>query len=178
MKKSTAIRSTVAASVAAVGIAVGGVGLASADDGTVSSSPSSTAGEHRPGPGGGAGMFDVAALAEALGVTESELQEALEAVREELAPTDGDRSTPPDDAERDERQAELAGALAEELGLSAADVTTALDELHAAHEVEERTELSDRLDDAVDAGDLTAADKESVLKAFDAGVLRGGPGPR
>ena len=28
------------------------------------------------------------------------------------------------------------------------------------------------------AGDLTASDKASVLKAFDAGVLQGGPGPR
>ena len=38
---------------------------------------------------------------------------------------------------------------------------------------EHRSDLSDRLDAAVKAGDLTAADKASVLKAFDAGVLDG-----
>jgi hypothetical protein len=177
MKKSTAIRTTVAASVAAAGLAVGGVGLASAADETPASSPSSTTDEHRPGPGG-SGMFDVSALAEALGVTEAELQDALDAVHEDLAPAEGGRPAPPTDADRDQLQSDLAAALADELGLTDAEVTAALDELRADHEAEERSALSDRLDDAVDAGDLTGTDKASVLKAFDAGVLSGGPGPR
>ena len=74
--------------------------------------------------------------------------------------------------------AELAAALAEELGLDAAEVTAALAEVHEARGTEARAALSDRLDEAVDAGDLTAADKASVLKAFDAGVLGGRPGGR
>ncbi len=172
------IRTTIAASVAAAGIAVGGVGLAAADDGPDSSSPSSSGDERRPGSGGGPGMRDGSALAEALGVSESELQDAFTAVHEDLAPSEGDRSAPPTDADREERQAELAAALAEELGLDAAEVTAALAEVHEARGTEARAALSDRLDEAVDAGDLTAADKASVLKAFDAGVLGGRPGGR
>ena len=71
----------------------------------------------------------------------------------------------------DQRVADLAEAL----DLSEEKVAAALEDLRAAHEAEERTALSERLDAAVEAGDLTAADKASVLKAFDAGVL-GGPG--
>jgi hypothetical protein len=174
MKKSTAIRTTVAAGVAAAGLTVGGIGLASAADDTPSSSESGTTADHRPGPGG-PGMFDSAELAEALGVSEDELEAALEAVRDERAPSDGDRTTPPSDEDRDEMRSRFAAALAEELGLTEEEVTAALDELHEDREADARSALSDRLDEAVEAGDLTAADKESVLKAFDAGVLGGGP---
>ena len=68
--------------------------------------------------------------------------------------------------------------LAKELGIDEAKVTAALEKVKAAHEAEHKTELTARLDAAVTAGDLTASDKASVLKAFDAGVLQGGPGPR
>lgn len=135
------------------------------------------------GPGGPGGIGrgpDAAALAKELGVTEAKLQKAFDAVREDLRedrpakPADGTRPTPPTDAQREARQSALAKALAKELGVSEAKVTAALDKVRAAHEAERRDELSTRLDDAVKAGDLTAGDKASVLKAFDAGVL----GPR
>jgi hypothetical protein len=173
MRKSTAIRTTVAAGVAAAGLTVGGIGLASAADDTPSPSRNGTPADHRHGPGG-PGMLDSAELAEALGVSEEELEAALEAVRDELVPSGGDRITPPSEADRDEMRSRFAAALAEELGLTEEEVATALDDLHEEHEAEARSALSARLDEAVEAGDLTAADKESVLKAFDVGVL-GGP---
>jgi len=71
-----------------------------------------------------------------------------------------------------------SAALASALALDEAKVTAALEKVKAAHEAEHKTELTARLDAAVTAGDLTASDKASVLKAFDAGVLQGGPGPR
>ena len=175
MKKSTAIRTTVAASIAAAGLAVGGVGLAFAADQNPSSSGATTTdgGHGRPGPGG-PGMLDSAELAEALGVSGSELEAAWDALRDDLQPSDDDRSAPPTEAERDEMRSQLAAGLAAELGLTEDEVAAVLDEIHADHEADRRTELSDRLDEAVDAGDLSAADKASVLKAFDVGVL-GGP---
>jgi hypothetical protein len=176
MKKSTAIRTTAAATIAAAGLAVGGVGLASAaDENRLSSGASTTDGGDRHPRPGGPGMHDGAELAEALGVSESELEAAWDAVREDVQPSDHDRSTPPTDAERDEMRSQLVAALADELGLTDDEVAAALDEIHDDHEAERRTELSDRLDQAVAAGDLSAADKASVLEAYDAGVL-GGPG--
>ncbi|GAA4807449.1 hypothetical protein GCM10025786_08940 [Nocardioides caeni] len=56
-------------------------------------------------------------------------------------PAEGEQRTHPTDAERAEREAAFVSALAE------------------------------RLDDAVASGELTAADRTSVLKAHDAGVL-------
>ncbi|GAB3247984.1 hypothetical protein GCM10027425_04160 [Alteromonas gracilis] len=185
MDKTTIIRTGAAAGVAALGLTIGGISLASADDAaSTTASSSATAGtddaERGPGgPGRGPGM-DAAALAEALGVDEAKVTAALEAVHDDLhaqredAEADGER-TPPTEAEREAMQQQMVTALAEELGVDEAKVTAALEEARSAHEAEHRTELSDRLDEAVTAGDLTAADKASVLKAFDAGVL-GGPG--
>lgn len=131
------------------------------------------------GPGRGApGAEDTAALAKALGVTEAKLTTALDAVRDQLKPpappANGTKPTPPTDAERAQREAAFAKALAAELKIDVAKVTDALASVRAAHEAEHRTELEKRLDAAVSADKLTAADKASVLKAFDAGVL----GPR
>lgn len=188
MDKTTIIRTGAAAGVAALGLTIGGISMASADDAaSTTASSSATAGtddaERGPGgPGrgpGGPGM-DAAALAEALGVDEAEVTAALEAVHDDLhaqredAEADGER-TPPTEAEREAMEQQMVTALAEELGVDEAKVAAALEEARSAHEAEHRTELSDRLDEAVTAGDLTAADKASVLKAFDAGVL-GGPG--
>lgn len=176
-----------AAALLAAGAVAGGATAATltanADDtGTGDSSPSA---DSRPGPGGPGGhgrggtMLDTAALAKALGVTEARLTAAFEAVREDLKPddaekpADGEKRTPPTDEERADRQAALAKALAEELGIDESKVADALDTVRAAHEAERRTDLSDRLDDAVKDGDLTDADKASVLKAYDAGVLGG-----
>ena len=89
-------------------------------------------------------------------------------------PAAGEQPTPPTDEERAEREAAFATALAKALGLSEDKVSDALDTVRAAREADRRQELGERLDTAVEDGDLTAADKASVLKAFDAGVL-GGP---
>lgn len=188
MDKTTIIRTGAAAGVAALGLTVGGISLASADDAastTASSSATAGTGDAErglggPGRGPGGPGMDAAALAEALGVDEAKVTAALETVRDDLhaqhedAEADGER-TPPTEAEREALEQQMVTALAEELGVDEAAVTSALEEARSAREAEHRTELSERLDDAVDAGDLTAADKASVLKAFDAGVL-GGPG--
>ncbi|QSR25834.1 hypothetical protein CFH99_09385 [Nocardioides aromaticivorans] len=182
---------TRAAALLAAGAVAGGVTAASlsahaADDtGTTSDSSSATAGEPGPGGPGGpgghgrGGPVDAAALAKALGVSEDKVSDALDAVRDELRPdadsrpADGEQPTPPTDEERAEREAAFVTALAEELGIDEDKVSDALETLRAAARAEHRTELSDRLDQAVEDGDLTAADKASVLKAFDAGVLGG-----
>lgn len=180
---------TRAAALLAAGAVAGGVSAATlsahaADD--TSSGSSSTAAERGPGGPGGPGGHgrgigvDTTALAKALGVTEDELSDALDAVRDATKPDDADRPaageqpTPPTDEERAEREAAFATALAKALGLSEDKVSDALDTVRAAREADRRQELGERLDTAVEDGDLTAADKASVLKAFDAGVL-GGP---
>ncbi len=190
MNTSTNIRRGVAAGIAGTGLALGGLGIASAaeddtqsDSSTFSASSAADTGAaersrgdrgHGPGRGHELGGAD---LAEALGVSETELQSALESVREQLQPSQTeDRSTPPTDDERDERRGQMIDALAAELDLSAAEVTAAFEELQQDHADERRTALGDRLDEAVSEGDLTAEDRASVLKAFDAGVLGGGPG--
>ena len=179
MNRNTVIRTGVAGAVAAAGLVVGGVAMANADDsapaGSYSDGPKGAGpmGDgHRGGPG--AGMHDTAAFAKALGVSEAKLTAALKVVRPDVMgdkPAAGER---PDPAAR---ETAMAAALAKELGISEAKVTAALTDLRAAGTADRRAELSTRLDTSVKAGDLTAADKASVLKAFDAGVL-GGPGPR
>ena len=163
-----------AAALLAAGAVVGGASAtalaANADDTTDTTGTTSTQSPDpgRPGPGGPGGHgpgLDSTALAKALGVSEDDLKDALDAVRDELRP---------DAAERAEREAALAKALAEELGLGEAKVSAALEDVRAAHEAERRQDLSDRLDQAVSDGTLTTGDKASVLKAYDAGVL-GGP---
>lgn len=184
---------TRAAALLAAGAVAGGATAASlsanAADDTGSSSASSAsaassaAGERGPGGPGGHGRgpgLDAAALAEALGVSEDKVSDALDKAREATKPDDadkpaaGERPTPPTEAERTARQAALAKALAEELGIDQAKVTAALESVRAAHDAERRTDLAERLDQAVADGELTAGDKASVLKAYDAGVL-GGP---
>lgn len=181
-----------AAALLAAGAVAGGVSAASlsahADETSAPTTQTSQTGSeglgaHGPGgrdghgPGFGA---DSAELAEALGVSESKLTKALDAVRADLEPNgstrprSGERPTPPTEAERAQHEASFAKALAKELDTTQAKVSAALDKVRAAHEAEHRSELSDRLDAAVKAGDLTTADKASVLKAYDAGVL-GGP---
>ncbi len=176
---------TRAAALLAAGAVAGGVTAASlsataADDGGNSSDTSSaTPGERgHGGPGGhGRGFMDASALADALGVSEDELTDALEAVREAVRPdgrpADGERPALPTDEERAEREAAFVTALAKELGLEESKVSDALETVRAAGRAEHRTELSERLDQAVEDGDLTDADKASVLKAYDAGVLGG-----
>ncbi len=198
MSISRKVSTTAAISVAGAGIVVGGIGLAAADDrGSGQDSATQTnartaegsaagftgSGEgrghgrgHRGGPG-----EQSAGLAEALGLPESDVTAAMRAVRDQLrpeAPAEGESRTPPTEAEREARRAEMAAALADELGVSVQKVTDALDSVAADRKAEVRSGLATRLDTAVADGSLTEADKQSVLKAFDAGVLgRGQHGP-
>ncbi len=188
MNRSTTIRRGVATGIAGAGLALGAIGIASAaeddaqsDSSTLAASSATDTGSaerserdrglgagrgHGHGPGG-------PELAEALGVSETELESALESVREQ---SQTDRSAPPTDGELEERRDQMIDALAEELGLSTAEVASAIEERQQGLADERRTVLSDRLDEAVSDGDLTAEDQASVLKAFDVGVLGGGPG--
>lgn len=183
MNRSTLARTGIAGAVAGLGLAVGGVALASAE----TQAPDTTAGSsmHPGGPRGEHGQI-AKVLAEELGLKQAVVQKALDAVRDDLRPdkpAEGTAPTPPTEAERAERQAALATALAKELGVSEAKVKAALEVLHetmeAEHEerrTESRAELVTRLDAAVKAGTLTEADKASVLKAFDAKIIGDGPG--
>lgn len=177
MEKSTLARTLVAGGIAGLGLSLGGVALATADDGA-----NDDAGPGRPGHGEVRFAHADDALAEELGVSEEALQDALEAIKGDLRdearvapPEDGERPQPPSEEELEERRAAFAEALAEELGIDVAKVEAALDAVREEHEAERRERIAQRLDEAVEAGDLTAADKASVLKAYDAGVL-GGPG--
>ncbi|HUP99327.1 MAG TPA: hypothetical protein VM093_02605 [Aeromicrobium sp.] len=164
----------VAAGVIAGGVLAGTLGAQAANHPTDDVRPGypAHARAHAEGAGGPVG----ADLAKELGVSEAKLRAAFDSIRDDLRPArrpDG----PPSEAERATRENKLAAALADKLDLSEAKVKAALEKVRAAHAAEHRAFLSDRLDEAVQAGKLTAADKASVLKAFDAGVL-GGPGPR
>ncbi|NNM46012.1 phage protease [Knoellia koreensis] len=129
-----------------------------------------------PGRGGHGRGMDAAALASALGLSESKVQTALDSVREQLKPSSPPaQGTKPTEADRAAHEKAEVAALAKALGVSEAKVQAALDKVQAAQKTERRTDLSTRLDTAVKDGKLSAADKESVLKAFDAGVLGGGP---
>ncbi|GAA1526030.1 hypothetical protein [Nocardioides humi] len=168
-----------AAALLAAGAVAGGATAAtlsaSADDDT--STPSTASGKRPGGPGGPGGHghgpgVDTAALAEALGVSEDEVEKAVAAVREQLKASSRPTSRPTD-AERTEREDAFAQALAEELGVDQDDVTAALAEVRAARAAQRRTDLVERLDEAVADGTLSEDDKASVLKAYDAGVLGG-----
>jgi hypothetical protein len=167
MNKQTFARMLVAGSVAAAGLTLGGIGLASAED----QSPAPGARHLMLGPHG-------ADLAEELGVSDAQLQAAMAAVHDELKPptrpADGERPMRPTSQEIADHQSQLASALAKELGLSEPRVAAALEKVHAQARADHRDELTSRLDAAIKSGDLTPADRASVLKAFDADVL-GGP---
>ncbi len=82
---------------------------------------------------------------------------------------------------RDQMQEELAGRLADELGLDQEEVAAALEtvheELRAEHEAERTERLSARLDAAVKAGRLTQEQADAILEAARDGDLGGlGPG--
>jgi hypothetical protein len=96
---------------ASAAVLAGGAGIAVAANGDSAATTGSEPSMSRPG--GPGGRFDLSALAEKLGVSESRLDEAMAAAR----PTDGQR---PD-------ASTMAEALAEELGLSADKVQAALE---------------------------------------------------
>ncbi len=195
-RRRTFTRIAIASGVAAVGLSVGGIAVATADDEDTERGPVLFM-RHGGGP-----ISDELAerLAESLGLDEDEVADALEEARDELGPPerledlreslrDGELPTPPTEEQLEARQDELAAALAETLGVDAAEIESALEEIRADVEAdmeerfaefreEARAALVERLDAAVEEGTLTEADKESVLKAYDEGVLDGpGGGP-
>lgn len=131
---------------AAIGLALlgGGVAYAATDDATPA--PTAVAKQHEA-----KGQKGMSSLAEKLGVTEDQLRDAMKSAHG----TNGDREQ----------------ALADALGIDVATVTTAMGEMYADHQAAMRSNLETRIDDAVAEGTLTESDKESVLKAFDAGLL-------
>ena len=167
--------------VAGVGIAVGGVGLAGAVGDApgpdASESASAAAGDERGhmaggrrdhgAPGGGPGRL-AAGLAGTLDLEESDVAAALAAALEQLEPTE---STDAGRAGREEHQTRLAAALAAQLDATEEEIVAALESMGEERRAAGRTTLAERLDGAVRDGDLTAADRASVLKALDAGVL-------
>jgi hypothetical protein len=189
MDRSTLARTGIAGAVAALGLTAGGIAMASADDQAPDTAASSSAhpGGPRDGAHGDRGQ-DAKALAAALDLKEATVQKALDAIRDELRPdkagqpTDGTRPEPPTDAERASHQAAFVTALAKELNVSETEVKAAVaalekkaDAEREEHRADSRADLKKRLDAAVTAGTLTAADEASVLKAFDAKILGGGP---
>jgi len=164
----------VAAGVVAGGILAGTLGAQAADDDSKADvAPGMVMHAQHRGPGGPGGGED---LAEALGVSEKKLRAAFEAVHDDLKPADRRPDGPPTAAERTARRDKMTAALAKELGLSEAKVEAAFEKVHKAHAAERRDALNDRLDTAIENGKLTAADKASVLKAFDAGIWGHHPG--
>jgi hypothetical protein len=77
------------------------------------------------------------------------------------------------------KRQQLATALAKELGVEESKVTAALEKLRSERPGDKtgrpaREDLKTRLDAAVQAGKLTRAEADAVLKAAEAGIL--GPG--
>lgn len=110
----TTTKTIAIAACAAVLAGAGGVALSQSGS-DAAATPSTSAPTQMGQPGGGTttqGRPDLSALAEDLGVTESKLQAAMEAVR----PTDPSRMDP----------SSMAADLASELGLSTAAVQKAL----------------------------------------------------
>lgn len=115
-----------------------------------------------------------AELAKELGVSEDELRKAFEAIHDAVRPAEPPKG-PPSEADRKAMESKLAAELATELGISQDKVKSALAEQRQQMRADRRSALADRLAEAVEDGTLTSDDKASVLKAFDAGVLGGGP---
>jgi hypothetical protein len=90
--------------------AAAGIGVASKGDATPSSSPNTI--QQQQGPGGAPGGMDLSSLADALGVSEARLEEAMRKAR----PTDRSAGGGPD---------EMFQTLADELGVSVAKVREA-----------------------------------------------------
>lgn len=170
------------------GLGVGAATLAYADP-SASPTPSASAtaspdqqGQQGQQGRGGRGMHDgqeAKDLAAKLGVDEAKVTEALKAIHDEEHAANqggtatGDKTTKPDPATR---EADLAKKLAEKLGVDQAKVSQALTEVRQAHQADEKSRFSARLDTAVKDGKLTQAEAQAVQKAADAGVIGMGGG--
>ena len=177
-KKTVAV---VSAAVLTAGLGIGVSQVASAE--TPTPTPTATSSTERPDHsgrkgGGHSGKLGVslADLATKLGVEQSKLSEAVSAAREATKSTERTKPTDQTQAEREasraERQAAFAKALAGELGIDEAKVTTALTELRAERETTRAAEKKAILDQAVTDGKLTQAEADAVQKAADQGIVR------
>ncbi len=182
---------TLAALAAGGLLAASGIGFAanqaSADqtpspsDASTSSSTSNgngPAGQGRHGDQGPRGDQTLMAtnLATELGVDQAKVTTALEEIRaEHRAERDAanDPTTRPSDAERTDA---LATALAEKLDVDKQDVLDALDKLEADRNTQRAEHMTERLDAAVSAGDLTQAEADAVAKSVQKGVMGGAMG--
>jgi predicted flavoprotein YhiN len=167
---------------AAVGVAlVAGAGLGLAQAAQAAPAPTAgasasamtddTSGRH---DGRGGKGFDAAALATKLGLPEATVSDALAAVRDQT-----DSSTRPSadatqsekEAARTARRSEIAKALAAELHLDEATVTTALTDIRTEKQAERAADTKVSLDQAVTDGTLTQTEADAVQKAIDAGIV-------
>ncbi|BBE22859.1 hypothetical protein MN0502_17420 [Arthrobacter sp. MN05-02] len=154
------------------GASLGVTGMANAA--TTAPEPSASA-SATPGEGGGSGSgrhgggFDAASLAEKLGVEESAVSDALQAIRDEARAGKDAGGTP----DRDALRSALAASLAEALELDEATVQGALDELRAEQQEERSAALQERLDAAVSDGSLTQEEADGAAKAVELGILGG-----
>lgn len=119
--------------------------------------------------------MDLSDLATKLGVDESTLNDAFDKLKDSRP-----RHDQSDETTGTEREATLAKALAEELGLDEAKVTAALSELRVEREAERAASDEKVLEQAVTDGKLTQSEADAVQKAISAGIVsvRGGHGPR
>jgi len=112
-------------------------------------------------------------LASKLGVSQDQVASALDEFWDENRPSaQPNPDQRPDPAERD---AALAKALATKLDIDVAKVKVALDEIRAERQAERAAALKDELDAAVQAGTLSQAEADAVLKAVEKGVIHAGP---
>ena len=196
MKKS-AVAAVVTA--AALGLGYGVTQFANADDPTPGTAPSVAAsanGRIEPGSQGkgmklghmknpnlkglkGMGNFVSGDLATELGIDEDALRDAARKVAKEQFPDAADRDAFKD-MTADERAAEMEKrkdaylkALAKELGIEEAAITSAVEKLQANHAQDAAARLKTRLDEAVKAGTLTQAEADAVTKAVEKGVIGG-----
>lgn len=131
----------------------------------------------RMGHGAMRGGPDVGTLAEKLGVDESELEEAMDAVRDDLR--SAMQSQGPAGMTDEDRQAHrdaMAESLADELGIDVDKVKSALEEVQQEHEAARDARADEVLGQAVEDGRLTQSEADAVRKALDEGIvgLRGG----
>ncbi|WP_104119218.1 hypothetical protein [Arthrobacter sp. B1805] len=164
----------VGAAALVAGASLGVTGMANATTtATPSASASATSDEASGGQGHGGGFgrgpgFDPAGLAEKLGVEESAVTDALQALRDEARPDEEAGGTP----DRKDRP-DVAASLAEALGLDEATVQTALDDLRTEQQEERSAALQERLDAAVADGSLTQEQADGAAKAVELGILGG-----
>ncbi|HYI54583.1 MAG TPA: hypothetical protein VEX57_11500 [Microlunatus sp.] len=188
MPRSTkVVVASAAAGALALAVGVGLAGLASADPTTTPSPNPSASAPADPGRGGGPGGHrggrgfggaDLAEqLAERLDVTEAEVTRALQEIRDADRPAkpstapSADPSAAPTRPDPTAREAALAKALAEKLGVDETKVTKAFAEIRAAREADRAAELKTKLDAAVADGTLTRAEADAVTKAVEKGVI-------